>query len=438
MPVDNFSPVEAGTDTRSDKAAGLALAETYYRQKSFVAADTLMQQLLAAFPGDPSLLYSATLIKLALHDYRTAELYAGQLLALNDQDANVCFLAGLVNLHTRKVARAIDFFTRARMIRPGPTVNWNLAYALLLQGRFREAWPLFESRYEVLGLRRGQPGLAWQGEAMSGHTLLVLDEQGLGDSLQFLRFLPALQGAAGARLLFAGKQQVLPVVRRCFPEIEVSDWDHADLQYHKWVGLMSLPGLLGVESESSLPLPLDGEAVARNEVSKWARVLAASAPDRRPVIGLCWRGNPEYVNDSMRSPGLGVFAPLLGDARFRFISLQLGEAKREIETLGLQQQVEDFGSRIEDAGGGVLETCGLIANCDFVITSCTAVVHMLGMTRTPGAVLLNFKSDWRWMLARRDSPWYPNLVLLRQEAPWVWEQVLQQVVNLLEDRVQKV
>jgi hypothetical protein len=268
---------------------------------------------------------------------------------------------------------------------------------------------------------------------VTASTLLVLDEQGLGDTLQFLRFLPLIPLGAGGRIIFAGKPAMLPVVHRLLPAADVFSWDGPLPPSQCWVPLMSLPERLGVMAPAHLPAPqpLPGSLAEAGRVSRW-RPLVRDADDNTPVVALCWRGNPDFSGDSWRSPGLAALLPLLRVAGIRFVSLQVGTGRQEITALQLGHRIVDIGARIEAEGGRVLDTLAALESCDFVISSCTSVAHMAGITGMPGCVLLSTRPDWRWMTDRADSPWYPSLRLVRQRSQGDWSSVVAKASELLQ------
>ncbi|MBT0963459.1 glycosyltransferase [Denitromonas iodatirespirans] len=345
-------------------------------------------------------------------------------------------LHGLGNLLKRRgaIEESITCLRRALRAADTPSIHWDLAWCLLLLGRYRDAWPHFEHRHAALGLRTPAADKPrWDGQPVVAGTLLVLDEQGLGDTLQFLRFLPRIPTGPGGRVIFAGKPATLSVVRRILPEADVFDWDQALPRTQAWVPLMSLPHCLGVTRPEEIcpPSPCPGALVEPARVAQWRRQVRGN--DDRPVVGLCWRGNPDFSGDAVRSPGLAVLQPILAVAGLRFVSLQVGPGRREIADLGLGDILHDVGGAIEADGANVLDTLAVLESCDLVLTSCTSMAHMAGLAGRPGRVLLSTRSDWRWMTGRSDSPWYPSLRLIRQRSPGDWAGVAQAVAADLAD-----
>ncbi|MDY6982944.1 MAG: hypothetical protein SV422_07635, partial [Pseudomonadota bacterium] len=190
-----------------------------------------------------------------------------------------------------------------------------------------------------------------------------------------------------------------------------------------WVPLMSLPMVLGIDTPDALPPPATMPADAAR-VARWRAIVKGDS--RMPVVALCWRGNPDFTGDAWRSPGLAALLPLLTVPGLRFVSLQVGAGRREIVEAGVVDNIVDVGATIEAEGTQLLDTFAALAGCDFVVSSCTSLAHMAGTVGVPGCVLLSTRPDWRWLLARSDSPWYPGLKLLRQATQGDWTQCVAQ------------
>lgn len=393
-----------------------------HRGRQYAAAQSVYDAILAHTPDHVGARMDRGHVRRELGDNAGAEADFRAVLQARPDQPQALQCLGILLQRQGKVEAAIASLRHALEGADTPSLHWDLAWALLLAGHYRAAWPHFEYRHAALGLRTPGPDKPrWDGRPVADGTLLVLDEQGLGDTLQFLRFLPLIPRGPGGRIIFAGKPATLSVVRRILPEGDVFDWDQPLPRSQAWVPLMSLPGCLGVMSVEDVCPPYAGTLVDEGRIAHWrARVRDE---DDRPVVGLCWRGNPDYVADAARSPGLAPLRPILDVAGVRFVALQVGPGRQEIAELGLGHTLHDVGGEIEAAGADVLDTLAVLASCDYVISSCTSMVHMTGIARRPGQVLLSTRPGWFWMTERTDSPWYPTLDLVRQPAPGDWDSV---------------
>ena len=390
-----------------------------HQGRRYAEARAVYDRILERVPGHVGALMDRGHVRRELGDAVGAEADFRTIVAARPDHPQA--LQGLGNLLHRRgeLDAGIRCLRRALAHADTPSLHWDLAWCLLLKGRYREAWPHFDHRHAALGLRApGADKPRWDGRPVSDGTLLVLDEQGLGDTVQFLRFLPRIPVGAGGRVIFAGKPATLSVVRRVLPEADVFEWDQPLPHTQAWVPLMTLPERLGVMAPEDVCPPSPGGLVEPARVARWRDRVRGD--DDRPVVGLCWRGNPDFSADAVRSPGLAVLTPILDVPGVRFVSLQVGPGRDEIAELGLEGVLDDVGGAVEAAGPDVLDTLAVLEHCDLVISSCTSMVHMAGVAGRPGWVLLSSRPDWRWMTGRRDSPWYPSLELIRQRAPGDW------------------
>ena len=320
-----------------------------------------------------------------------------------------------------RVDEAIECLQQAVRFRPDfAEAHWALAFALLLQGDFDRGFTEYEWRWR----RRDFPSRVfaaplWQGEDLAGRTLLVHTEQGAGDSIQFVRFVEAL-ARRGARVILecpSSLTALLASVSGAQRAIARGDSLPA-FDFH--VPLLSLPRLLGV-TLASLPAatpylhpPTDRQAFLPPPSNRDGACLK---------VGLAWRGNPKHVNDRQRSIPLACFEPLFALHAVAFYSLQVASVPgQEAEAAG-QRALVDLSGQLRDFA----DTAFAISQLDLVIAVDTSVAHLAGALGRPAWVLLPFAPDWRWLLGRQDSPWYPTTRLFRQPAPGDWQTVIQRV-----------
>ena len=305
------------------------------------------------------------------------------------------------------------------------SAHHNLAHLLLVTGRFEEGWRHFEWRQALpTADRRGFVPPRWQGETLDGRTLLIHAEQGLGDTLQFCRFVPLLAGKA--RLVF----EVQPALKRLMasfaPVAEIVARGERVPDFDLHCPLMSLPGLLGTVLET-IPAALPYLTVEPERAALWQDRLAALDGLR---VGLVWAGGlrPERPDldrvDARRSMTLNRLAPLAGIPGVSFVSLQKGRAaSQEPGPLALQE----FPEALED----FVDTAGLIDALDLVIGVDTSVPHLAGALGKPVWLMNRHDTCWRWLLDRDDSPWYPTLRQFRQRTRGDWDGVVADVAAAL-------
>ena len=342
---------------------------------------------------------------------------------------------GVVYRDSGDLARAEQYFRRVCSARPDdPAAHFNLAITLLRAGRLREGFHEYEWRWQVAQFapqRRQFPQPLWRGEPLSsgsgidgsgssigGRRVLIYGEQGAGDAIQFVRYAPLVRNAGGKMTL-----EVLPHLERLMSWLEggypVVNALSAGVEFDVQCSLMSLPQRFGTELDS-IPPPARFSIPAALR-AKWAARLRTE----RMAVGVVWAANPTYLNNATRSVPPREFLPLTQLSGVQCWSLQVGPAAAETPggMTNLAEELIDFA-----------ETAAVICELDLVITVDTAVAHLAGSLGKPVWLLLAYAPDWRWMLGREDTPWYPTMRLFRQKRPGEWGDVVERVLEELGSR----
>jgi len=366
--------------------AYLHLGVLLAQRKRFVEAEDAYRQALAVDPGAPAAWSNLGVLLACLQ---------------REPEAEAC--------HRQAMALAPDY-------RPA---TFNLAYLLLRQGRFDEGWAAFEARnwYARLAAHFAFP--RWQGEALHGKRLMIGFEAGHGDMIQFCRYASVARARGAAHIAIVCHPGLTTLFTRLagvdlvygFDEdVPTTGWDY-------WTPPLSFPRLCGTRIDS---IPADLPYLDADPV-KAARCAPLVAGSLR--VGLAWQGNPRFENDADRSlASLGVLAPLFAVAGASFFSLQKGTLESHPAVTNLAGHIADFD-----------DTAALIANLDLVIAVDTAVAHLAGAMGKPCWVLLpDYRTDWRWLTRRPDSPWYPGMRLFRQARGGAWPAVIDEVARALQ------
>lgn len=317
-------------------------------------------------------------------------------------------------------------YERAQELNPSPLTHTNFSFALLLSGNYARGLREYESRLEMVQQAGSVADLAkirWHGSDPAGKKIMVYHEQGLGDTIHFARYVPLLR-ERGATVFLIVRPQLkrlfasLPGVEKLLTAGEPAPF--VDLQ----CPLTSLPLAFGTTLETipqRVPY-LHAEEALRRE---WRTRLGAS-PGRK--VGLVWAGNPEHKNDRNRSLPLELLRPLLATPDTVFYSLQVGPKSTDPERLGLASQVHDLSPFLTDFA----ETAAALAEMDLLIAVDTSVAHLAGALGVTTWTLVPLVPDWRWLLDREDSPWYPTMRLFRQTKQGGWPGVIERVQAGLE------
>lgn len=306
---------------------------------------------------------------------------------------------------------------------------WDRALSQLLLGDLKGGFAQYEWRWHLsYNPPRGFPQRLWNGTDFSGQTLLLHHEQGFGDSLQFIRFAPQVKAKGGTVIV-----ECQPELARLFETVDGIDTvipaGRPLPPFDVYAPLLSLGSILGVEL-SNIPAKVPYLAAPKG-AGKDVAGQVAHMTARAFTIGIVWAGKPTHRNDHNRSCPFKHFLGLTELAGTRFVSLQKGERVSEMATTACPALVADAGSRLDDFA----DTAAVIEKLDLVITVDTAIAHLAGALGKPAWVLLPFAPDWRWMMDRTDSPWYPTLTLFRQSAPGNWDGVFAKVKTALEKEV---
>jgi tetratricopeptide (TPR) repeat protein len=304
----------------------------------------------------------------------------------------------------------------------------------LVLGNFDQGWPGYEwrslSQRHIPRWSFSQP--PWDGSPLDGRSILLYTEQGLGDTLQFIRYAPLVQQRGGKVTVWCPREAVsLLASCRGVDDLvtEVSaDWSgtHASL--------LSLPGILRTNL-ATIPAEVPYLRPDGQRVEHWKRETDALLPTpgarahRNLKVGIAWQGSPKHPHDRKRSIPLRSFAPLAQVPGVRLISLQVGPGTEQLRDLAGTFALVDLGSRFDTTS--IMDAAAAVATLDLIITVDSAIAHLAGALAVPVWVLLPYVPDWRWLLGREDSPWYPSMRLFRQNEPGSWEVVFGRVTRAL-------
>lgn len=322
---------------------------------------------------------------------------------------------------------ALKSFDEAIRLRPDAADSLvNRATVLLQLGDFDRGWPEYEWRRRHPALAPRQfVGPDWHGGPIVGRTVLIVAEQGLGDTLHFVRFAPLVR-ERGARVIVAAPARLHAVLATCPGIDELTDIDGPVPQFDVQVPLMSLPLLLGT-TPGTIPAGVPYLAAEAARVECCRARLAGLGPGLR--VGVCWKGNPDHPGDNERSFPLAELEPLARVPGVHLVSLQVPDAvtRAEIATVPFTVNTLDA----DPDAGAFVDTAALMMNLDLVVTADTAPAHLAGALGVPVWIALGRIADWRWQLGRDDSPWYPSARLFRRERSRGWDAVFQSIADAL-------
>ncbi|MBI5430670.1 MAG: tetratricopeptide repeat protein [Nitrosomonadales bacterium] len=409
-----------------DGAAQTALGEALLDEGSLEAALAVLRRAATQVPDDPVIYRHTgrTLHRLARYEEAFAVTQEG--LAKSPQDANLILLSGQCLLSLQRFDEARPLLEKAQAMMPeDPWPHLGIALIHMLRGELLEGFAEYRWRQKLPACQpRKFPQPYWWGGDAVGKTILVYAEQGLGDVLHFARYLPML-AAKGARVLLICDPALHPLLRGMDGVTLVQPNVRPEFDCH--VSLLDLPDLFGTQLDN-IPAHVPYLQVPSQ------RHLPPPSPGCRMRIGIAWAGNPKHNNSRNRDCTVEQFLPLAGRRGLEMFGLQVGKPGAALTACGGDVLITPLGQHLRDMG----VTASVIAELDLVITVDTAVAHLAGALGKPTWLLLPYAPDWRWMLGRDDTPWYPSMRLFRQPAPGDWDSVFAAVGEaldvLLQDR----
>jgi tetratricopeptide (TPR) repeat protein len=332
-----------------------------------------------------------------------------------------------------RLREAIACYQQALRLYPDfAEAHWNLALASLLLGDFELGWSEFEWRWKC---PRTKPWFAfeqpqWDGSSLAGKIIVLQEEQGLGDILHFVRYA-ALAKKQDATVILHCPRKMTRILASCRGVDRVVGRGEPLPLHHYYAPLLSLPRLFKTNLET-IPGEVPYLFADPGLVAYWRQELAAIRGFR---IGIVWQGNPSHPWDRPRSIPLAAFEPLARVPGVRLISLQKGPGTEQIAALADRIPMVSFGSQVDEASGAFMDSAAIMKNLDLVVTADTSAAHLAGALGVPVWVAIFTTPDWRWLMDREDSPWYPTMRLFRQTRLGDWAELFERMAKALEQLV---
>ena len=395
-----------------------------YKQGEYIKAESFLRQ---AVEGRPKLSHfhndlGAALSSLGRHTEALATYQQAERRADPENSNQIKPVYRNIALALQRIGRiddAMEYHVRMLEISSDDLETiWNRSHIYLARGQFKRGWEGYESRLHLKGQwktfrRQRTSNKRWNGTPFPGKTLLVQDEQGLGDAFQFVRFLPLVKAMGGTVVLET--RQLLKEILGSAPGFDQImnriEAKKRSAEFDMTVPLMSLPYILDINLDS-LPAATPYLHAEKECKQRWQQRLQ----DDNLKVGLVWSGNLENLSLRHRSIELAELAPFLDVPGVSLYSLQYGATGKQLADIPDNMTVHDLGDEVADFA----ELAAATTNLDLVITVDTAMAHLAGALGCPTWVMISYPPDWRWLLDRDDSPWYPGMRLFRQEHSGRW------------------
>ncbi|MCX7701162.1 MAG: DUF6165 family protein [Gemmataceae bacterium] len=431
---DAVEPFEQLIRLRPDRADGYAHLGAVLRELNRLeeSADRLRQAIRLS-PEEPTFRSSLGLTLQQLGNLAEAEEHLRIALRLSPDFADAHNNLAITLAQMGRFPAAIEHYDRAIELQPDqPIFRRNRSLAYLTVGDFLSGWADYEYRWQCPGFverQRQYPAAPWRGEPLEGKTILLYWEQGLGDTIQFARYGPIVK-SLGAKKVFL---EVQPPLVRLLSRLEGVDrvvraGDQVEL-FDYQAPLGSVPGILQT-TPASIPAPIPYLTAEPERVAFWRSQLAGFSEFK---IGIAWQGNPKQGGDRLRSIPLIHFAPIARLPGVKLFSLQKEFGLEQLRDLSDTLPIVDLGRRLDLSGGAFLDTAAVMMNLDLVLTCDTSIAHLAGALGVRVWVALSAAADWRWLIDRDDTPWYPTMRLFRQSKLKRWDDVFERIADALRD-----
>ena len=406
-------------------------AAAYIELREYDLAQSLLEQTLTDEPGNAMAWTNLASVLLRSGDPRASQIAAERACTLAPDFSGALQIYSNVLKELQRWDAALELARRALDLEPhNSSYAWSVAMLQLLRGDFENGWRNHEARWqgspELRDVSPNVPAPLWQGEPLEGRTLFVWGEQGHGDAMQFVRFVPLIAERVkreGGRLVYCCFSNLLPLFERSLAGVVETIVPHdqqplPDFDVH--LPLCSLPLMLGTRIED---LPVRASYL-KADAAKTDAWRGRGESRGRLRVGLAWSGSRTHQRNPYRSLDALAFARTFGAFReIEFFSLQVNAADEVSAASEAGLRLTDVTSEFQSFD----DTAALIQGLDLVITVCTSVAHLAGALGVPTWVLLDVNPHWVWMTDRQDSPWYPSVRLYRQTEFQQWEPVLARV-----------
>ena len=338
---------------------------------------------------------------------------------------------GTLHVWNGNLDLAFHCYQQAMALSPqDPELHRNLGVIHLLRGEFKEGWKEYRWRWLCKEMPRpAYPQPLWQGEPLTGKTILLYAEQGLGDTFHFIRFAKILK-EQGAKVIVHGPVSLsgflgkLPWIDSWIPQtLPVT----TPFDYH--CSLIDVADIQGVDNDH-IPADIPYLQAPEYLVRYW-KDWATSLPPNRLRVGLVWQGNRDHQADAFRSFPLSSYLPLCQVPNIELISLQFGYGSEQLQQWKGERPIHRLPDNVDQSSGAFMDTSAILEQLDLIITSDTSIAHLAGAMGRPVWVLLSLVPDWRWLLTGHTSAWYPSMRLFRQTRQGDWATPISEVVTTL-------
>jgi hypothetical protein len=390
-----------------------------YKRKRLREAIARFQRVMELAPDEP--LYHRNICELYRSQSRLDEavFHGRRAVELAPEDPGAHYNLGVILYDRLENDEAIASIRRALELEPKmASAHFELAESLLLTGQFEEGWKEYEWRFDLPSAPRLLPPNdrpLWDGKPMPDGTLMLIGDQGFGDTIQFCRYIPEVAKIC-PNLIIACSNEMRPIVMQQPGITQYFDrWENMPT-FDAYSPMSGLPRLFGTNL-TNIPAPIPYVKADPDKVEYWRKHIELLTPRGYRRLGLVWAGRPTHGNDFNRSMSLSQLGGLAQLDGVALLSLQMGPSQAEIGRYFGKAPLINLGAEIQDFS----DTMAILSVIDRLVAVDTGVAHLAGAMGRPVSILVPFAPDWRWLMKRSDTPWYPTITLHRQDAPGQWD-----------------
>lgn len=403
-----------------DVEGGLLLGAVLANDKKrYAEAELVFRHVLQIAPDSPSALHNYGLLKRFQGDLDAADDYLSKACALYPNESDFAFSLGICKMFREDMQSANGWFNRAVEIKPdNKAAQVYIAFSLFLLGKVREGWAQYEKRLDLDVLRNAKyERPRWNGEDVSEKPVLLISEQGMGDNIQFIRYVPLLL-ERGAIVIVATHEALVDLFKTIDGLEHVMAAIPDPKYFYRYCPIMSLPYVFGTDADT-IPNKVPYLYAPEHAKEKWHAKMKSFTGLK---VGLCWRGNSNHTNDYFRSSSLEEMRTFLSfdDVMFFCLSKSLPEDEQN-----LPDQIVNIGAEFETFS----DLAGAMDTLDLVITVDTAVCHLAGAMGRPVWTMIARGPDFRWGLKGETTAWYPTMKLYRQSVLGDWTGPIQRMYD---------
>lgn len=343
---------------------------------------------------------------------------------------------GTLHAWTGRIDLAFKYYHQAMQLNPNDAeLHRNLGVIHLFQGNFKEGWAEYDYRWKCAeAIRHPYTQPKWTGQDLQGKTILLYSEQGLGDTIHFVRFAKELKDR-GARTILHFQPALLALLQHCKGiDYLIPNTLRVEEPFHYHCSLLDVAKVLEID-DTNIPNQVPYIHIPKQLIDYWGGVLSKALPPAKLRVGIVWQGNPDHQADMFRSFPLSTLLPLTDIDGIQLISLQRGHGTDQLKNWTSNKIIYCLPENIDQSSGAFMDTAAIVHQLDWIVTSDTSMAHLAGALGRPTCVMLGYTPDWRWLQTRPDSPWYPSCKLFRQPQVGDWATVISEVKTFLTNQM---